>query len=73
MDAGNENSYAGSGATWSDLSGYGNDFTIIGSPTHANGAFTINETQGFDRTSIPTNSTTATFVIFYKTTDGQEL
>ncbi len=55
------------------MSGDGNDFTIIGSPTHADDAFTINETQGFDRTSIPTNSTTATFVIFYKTTDTQEL
>jgi len=72
LDADDKNSYPGTGATWYDLA-KSNDFTIIGSPTHADGAFTINETQGFDRTSIPTNSTTATFVIFYKTTDTQEL
>jgi hypothetical protein len=73
LDAGNPKSYPGSGTTWYDLSGGGFNFSIINSPTHANGEFTINETQGFFSSSIPTNSTTSTFVIFYKTTDNQEL
>jgi hypothetical protein len=29
LDAGNKNSYAGSGTTWTDLSGYGNNGTLI--------------------------------------------
>ena len=73
LDAANPKSYPGSGATWYDISGGGNDFTIDGSPTHSNGEFTITESQNFYRNSIPTNSTTATFVLFYKTTDSQEL
>lgn len=73
LDAGASTSYPGSGNTWYDLSGNRNDFTIDGSPTHSNGEFTIDETQNFYRNSIPTNSSTATFVLFYKTTDTQEL
>ena len=34
LDAGDKNSYPGSGATWSDVSGNGNDFTLYNSPTH---------------------------------------
>jgi len=34
LDAGNASSYAGSGTTWSDLSGNGNNLTINGSPTY---------------------------------------
>ena len=73
LDAASPRSYPGSGTTWYDLSGNSNDFTISGSPTYSNGEFTINESQNFYRNSIPTNSTTATFVLFYKTTDSQEL
>ena len=73
LDAANPKSYPGTGTTWYDLSGGGYDFTIVGSPTHDGTAFTISESQNFYSNSIPTNSTTSTFVIFYKTTDGQEL
>ena len=73
LDAASTRSYPGSGTTWYDLSGNGNDHTIINGPTFANGAFTTNETQGFTLSSMPTLSTTATVVIFYKTTDQQEL
>ena len=73
LDAASPRSYPGSGTTWYDLSGNGNDFTIAGSPTYSNGEFTINETQNFYRNSIPTDSSAATFVLFYKTTDSQEL
>lgn len=73
LDAKNPKSYPGSGTTWYDRSGNGFDFTIAGSPTHANGEFTITQNDNFYSNSIPTNSTTATFVLFYKTTDTQEL
>ena len=36
LDAGNTKSYPGSGTTWSDLSGNGNDGTINGA-THTSG------------------------------------
>jgi hypothetical protein len=59
--------------TWYDLSGNGFDYDIIGSPSYSEGAFTLTETTGFRASHNITNSTTATVVVFYKTTDGQEL
>jgi hypothetical protein len=73
LDAGSTRSYPGTGTTWYDISGNGNDHSIINGPSFSNGAFTMNETQGFRDTSMPTTSTTSTIVIFYKTTDTQEL
>jgi hypothetical protein len=35
LDAGNRKSYPGSGDTWRDLSGYGNDGTLINGPSFA--------------------------------------
>jgi hypothetical protein len=35
LDAGNTNSYSGSGSTWYDLSGNGNHMTITGTPTYS--------------------------------------
>ena len=73
LDAGNTKSYPGSGTTWYDLSGNGNNHTITNSPTFSNGEFTINETQSFTYNTMPTTGTNCTVVLFYKTTDGQEL
>jgi hypothetical protein len=73
LDAANTKSYPAAGSTWYDLSGNGNDHTITNSPTFSNGAFTINETQSFTRSSMPTNNTNCTVLLFYKTTDTQEL
>ena len=41
LDAGNTKSYPGSGTTWTDLSGNGNDGTLLNSPTFnsANGGY----------------------------------
>ena len=42
-------------------------------PEYLYGTFTINETQGFGIATMPTNSTTSTVAIWYKTTDTKEL
>ena len=47
--------------------------TLQGAPTFSNGGITLNETQGIRMASMPTNVTNATVVIWYKTTDAQEL
>ena len=73
LDAASKRSYPGTGTTWYDLSGNNFDYTIIGSPSYSDGAFTLTETKGFQASHNITNSTTATVVVFYKTTDGQEL
>jgi hypothetical protein len=41
LDAANRKSYPGSGTTWSDLSGNGNNGTIINAPTHDGKSFTF--------------------------------
>ena len=60
LDAGDRNSYAGSGSTWYDLSGNGNNGTLVNNPTfnsNNGGSFgfdgtndyvTINANNGFD-------------------------
>jgi len=73
LDAADKTSYPGSGTTWYDLSGNGFHHTIYNSPTYNGNAFVLNETQGFTYNSAITTSTTSTVVIFYKTTDTQEL
>jgi hypothetical protein len=66
LDAGNINSYPGSGTTWTDLSTYGNNVTIIGSPgwTTVGGRTAFNLTadghymQGNSRVGFPTSTLT---------------
>ena len=38
LDAGNPKSYPGSGSTWKDLSGNGNNGTLVNGPTYSNGS-----------------------------------
>lgn len=50
VDAGNPNSYGGSGTTWTDISGNGRNLTLNNSPTHTStggGYFTFNGTTQF--------------------------
>jgi hypothetical protein len=37
LDASNPNSYSGTGTDWNDLSGYGNNFTLVNNPTFNTG------------------------------------
>ena len=51
VDAANVKSYPGSGNTWSDLSGNGNNATLTGSPTYVS-----NESFSFDATNDYANA-----------------
>lgn len=75
LDSANKKSYPGSGTNFFDLSGRGNHHTVIGSPTHSNGIFSLNgSTQGFQRVGTLSGQTSAcTVMIWYSTTDTQEL
>lgn len=75
LDAANTKSYPGSGTDFFDLSGRGNHHTLTGSPSYANGRFTLDgSTQGFSRLSTMAGVTTScTVVMWYSTTDTQEL
>lgn len=78
LDASNPNSYPGSGTTFYDLSGFEHHHTISNSPTYNStatiGSFTLNgSNQGFTYSGSLTDSALSTVVIFYKTTEIQEL
>jgi hypothetical protein len=61
LDAGNTNSYPGSGTTWTDLSGYGNNSTLINGPTFSSNNGGLIVLDGInDFVSIPGNTTTYT-------------
>ena len=69
LDAANSKSYPGSGTTWSDLSGNGNDGTTINSPTYSStnaGLFNFSTNEyGYvheDTTIKPTDFITVNFV-----------
>lgn len=50
LDAGNPNSYSGSGATWTNLIGTGNNATLVNSPTFSteyNGTFAFNRSTTY--------------------------
>jgi len=66
LDAGNPNSYSGSGTTWTDLSGNGNNATLVVAPTYSgSGYFTFNGSSQY--ASIPSSAslttTTPTIII----------
>jgi hypothetical protein len=51
LDAADSLSYPGSGTTWTDLSGNGNNGTLNNGPTYSNGVLTFDSTD--DNTSFP--------------------
>lgn len=44
LDAANIKSYSGSGTTWKDLSGNGNDMSMVGTVSYSSGVFTFTAT-----------------------------
>ena len=69
LDAGNSASYPGTGTTWYDLSGNGNNGTLINSPTFNNsiagGAFTFNGSNQYVSTSYTPSNTCTISIWFY--------
>lgn len=68
LDAANPRSYPGSGTTWTDLSGLGNNATLINSPTYDlsnNGSIVFNGTNSYasvaDASSLSFSNNTFTF------------
>jgi len=51
LDAADENSYPGSGTTWTDLSGEGNNATLSGPTYNASGYFTFDGSNDYADTS----------------------
>lgn len=51
LDAGNPASYSGSGTTWADLSGNGNDQTLVNTPTYVAGSPAYFEFDGVNQYS----------------------
>ncbi|AGH31520.1 hypothetical protein SWZG_00007 [Synechococcus phage S-SKS1] len=74
LDAGDSASYPGSGTTWTDLSGNGNDATLYNTPTHNastnGGIFSFNKSQS-EYAVIPGNysTTTSTVIAFARYTN----
>jgi len=59
LDAGNNTSYSGSGTTWNDISGNGNNFTLTNSPTYTSsdgGAIVFDGTDDYASKSFASNS-----------------
>jgi len=47
LDAANTKSYPGTGTTWTDLSGNGNNGTLVNSPTFSGGVFTFDGSTNY--------------------------
>jgi hypothetical protein len=69
LDAANPKSYPGSGTTWTDLSGNGNNILIVNSPIFSDNEFTLDANSYFaasDNFMGTTNSTNVSYSFFMK-------
>jgi hypothetical protein len=70
LDADNSRSYSGSGTTWFDISGQGNNLTIYGNPIHnSSGYFTFSNdqtTQYMMLNSFPAPTSEITFSCWFR-------
>jgi hypothetical protein len=69
LDAGNPKSYPGSGTTWFDLSGNGNNVSIFNGPIFSNGQFTLDVDAYFgasDNFMGTTDATNISYSFFMK-------
>jgi hypothetical protein len=72
LDAGDVNSYNGSGTQWTDISGNSNNFTLSGfSAWDSNGHFTLDANSHFYKTSLANNVGTLYMVL--QTPDTQAI
>ena len=73
LEAGNSDSYSGTGTTWTDLSGSENNGTLINSPTYNSsngGYFNFNGSTQYvslTPTKLPTGTSDRTVIVFVKT------
>ena len=82
LDAGNASSYSGSGVNWNDLSGNGNNGTLVSSPTYYSSAIDQVPCIGFNgtnqrvsftyQTPTQTASTGFTWTILYYALNGAD-
>jgi hypothetical protein len=73
LDAGNRNSYPGSGTTWTDLSGNGRNQTLVNSPPFTTNYFDFNGTSqyaNFAALSTINITSISLFMWVYPETDG---
>lgn len=72
LDAGSSKSYGGSGTTWYDISGAGNNSTLVSSPTYSSldslGSFTFNGSTQYVSTLTASGVQTFTITMWFKTT-----
>lgn len=55
IDAGNPSSYPGTGTTWTDLSGNGNNFTLYNSPSYSSNYLNFNGSNQYSRSTNTLN------------------
>lgn len=73
LDAANSRSYPGTGTTWTNLSGTGNNGTIVNGPTYSsttnNGIFTFNGSNQYINVGATTSglTTSITYSIWFRT------
>lgn len=51
LDASNTSSYPGTGTTWTDLSGSGNNFNVVAAAWNSSGYFSFDGTNGYAKTA----------------------
>jgi hypothetical protein len=76
LDAGNTNSYPGSGTTWTDISANGNNSTLVNGPTYSSlngGNLTFNGTNQYGSTPLSLGGYTAfTLAAWIRTTTASK-
>ena len=74
LDAADKNSYPGSGTTWTDLSGNGNNFTMDSAAAwNSDGTMTLADAYGYTYSGNITTSSSSTCVFWMYTTDTVSL
>ena len=75
LDAGNTKSYPGSGTTWRDLSGRGNNGTLTNGPTFSSangGSLTFDGTNDYVQVTGSITTSTATFIVWVRRNGNQD-